>query len=64
MKVKATLTAILAFAAIGLIADLAIAKEVSIKGHNQSQVQAGCKGKGDSDGSSTWNCNGTYSVAK
>jgi hypothetical protein len=47
MKVKATLTAILTFAAIGLIADLAIAKEVEIKGHSQSQVQAGCQGKGD-----------------
>jgi hypothetical protein len=24
--------------------------------------EGGCKGKGNSDGSSTWNCNGTYSV--
>jgi hypothetical protein len=47
MKVKATLTAILAFAAIGLIADLAIAKEIPIGGHSKSQVQAGCQGKGD-----------------
>jgi len=47
MKVKATFTAILAFAAIGLIADLAIAKEINIQGHNKSQVQAGCQGKGD-----------------
>jgi hypothetical protein len=26
--------------------------------------EGGCKGKGNADGSSTWNCEGTYSVAK
>jgi hypothetical protein len=26
--------------------------------------EGGCKGKGNPDGSSTWNCDGTYSVGK
>ncbi len=47
MNAKGTLTAILAFAAIGLMAHSAMAERISIKGHNQDQVQGKCSGDGD-----------------
>ena len=46
MNVKATLAAILSFAAIALLADSAMAEEVPIKGHNKDQVQGKCNESG------------------
>ncbi len=47
MYVRPTLIAIIAVAAISVAADSAMAKEISIKNHNKSQVQADCGGDGD-----------------
>lgn len=47
MNLRATLFAILAIGAIGVTAEPAMAKEVSIKTHSQSQVKGDCGGDGD-----------------
>jgi hypothetical protein len=47
MDVRPTLIAILIVAAICIAAGSAMAKEVSIKGHSQSQVKGSCGGDGD-----------------
>jgi len=47
MNIRGTLTVILAFAALGIMTGSASAKEVSIKGHKQSDVQKSCQGDGD-----------------
>ena len=42
MNVKAALATLLSCATIGLLADSAMAKEVSIKGNSQTQVEGRC----------------------
>jgi hypothetical protein len=44
MKVREMLIAVLSVAAIGLMSDSALAKEVSIKGHDTISVKAECSG--------------------
>ena len=58
MNVKAALATILSFAAIGLLADSAIAEEVSIKGHSKTKVEGKC----NEDGGVYWptSAGGTY----
>ncbi len=46
MNVKATLAAILSFAAIALLADSATAEEVPIKGHSKTKVEGKCNESG------------------
>ena len=58
MNVGVRLAATLALAAIGLIADPAMAKTVSIQGHSKSNVQKNCSGTFWTQGSTghTYGC--------
>jgi hypothetical protein len=44
MKLRGTLIALLAVAAIGIMCDSAMAEKVSIQGHSPKDVKAGCDG--------------------
>lgn len=56
MNVKATLAAILPFAALALLADSVMAEEVSIKGNSKDAVQGRC----NESGGTYWPDGGTY----
>ena len=58
MNLKATLATLLAFAVIALLADSAVAKEVSIKGNSKKDVKTRC----DESGGTYWPSSpgGTY----